>query len=150
MSIINLDVLSNDDLKKHVLSLVDFDDWSDECGACGRPSLLHKGACTRTEKESPDVILKIWNEYRLRVKTVVRMAKSEQGKEYEESLLLDRLRKLMVQINEQNTGNIGKVVDVLIAKKDEPTDTRAARVTKPAKVPSWSKDLSLETYVKQI
>ena len=60
------------------------------------------------------------------------------------------MKKLMVQINKQNTGNIEQVVSVLKAKKDEHAETRTARITKLAKVPSWSKDLSMETYVKQI
>ena len=86
MSIVNLETLSNDDLKKHVLSLIDIDDWSDECGACGRPSLLHKGVCTRMEKEPPDVILKVWKEYQARIKVIVKMAKAELRKEQEDSL----------------------------------------------------------------
>ena len=91
----------------------------------------------------------------MKIKTIVKMAKAELSKEQEESLLLDGLKKLVVQIADKNTGNIGKVVDALKTRKEEflgetaPT-TRAARLTKPAKVPSWTKDLSLETYIKQI
>ena len=44
----NMDVLSNDHLKKQGLSLVDIEDWSVKCGACKSLSLLHKGACTRS------------------------------------------------------------------------------------------------------
>ena len=64
MLVINQEVLPNDNLNMHVLSLVDIDDWSDKCRACGRLSLLHEGEpCMRTEKESPDVILNIWNNF---------------------------------------------------------------------------------------
>ena len=57
---VNLHILSNDDLKKRVLSLVNIDDYGNECKACGRPSLLHKGdPHKRTKKAFPDVILKI-------------------------------------------------------------------------------------------
>ena len=81
----------------------------------------------------------------------MKIAKAEQRKEQEDSLLLDGLKKLMVQINEQNTGNLGKVVDALKTRKEESAgETRTAHVTKPAKVPSSTKDLSLETYIKQI
>ena len=94
----NLDTLSNDELKKRVLSLVSIDDWSDKCGQCGRPSLLHKGGpCTRSEKESLDVILKIWSDFWSHIKVVITMAKAELRKEQEEGLLLDGLKKLMVQ-----------------------------------------------------
>ena len=81
----------------------------------------------------------------------MKIAKAEQRKEQEDSLLLDGLKKLMVQINEQNTGNLGKVVDALKMRKEESAgETRTAHVTKPTKVPSSTKDLSLETYIKQI
>ena len=60
MSVVDLDTLSNDDLKKNVTSLVSLEDWADKCGACGRPALLHRdGPCTRAEQESPDVVCKI-------------------------------------------------------------------------------------------
>ena len=68
MSVVDLDSLSQDELKKRVASLISIDDWSDACGQCGRPSLLHRGGpCTRSEKEPPDVILKIWDEFRNRM-----------------------------------------------------------------------------------
>ena len=66
MSVIKLDTMSEDDLKNKLASLSCLDDWSDEYGQCGKPSLLHKyGPCTRTEKEPPEVVNKIWTEYRL-------------------------------------------------------------------------------------
>ena len=44
-----------------------------------------------------------------------------------------------------------RLVDSLKAKKEETVaEVRPARVTKPAKVPSWTRDLTLETYIKQI
>ena len=107
MSVVDLDTLSNDELKKRVASLISIDDWSDACGQCGRPSLLHRGGpCTRSEKEPPDVILKIWNEFRTRTKAVVTMVKSDWKKETQDSLLLDGLKKVMVQISGQNTDNM--------------------------------------------
>ena len=149
MSVVNLETLSNDDLKKRVSSLISIDDWSDECGQCGRPSLLHKGGpCTRSEREPPDVILKIWSDFRSRIKSVVTMVKADWKKETEDGLLLDGLRRLMVQISGQNAENMNVLVESLNTKKDD--SVRMARVTKSAKVPTWSKDISLETYIKQI
>ena len=145
-------MLSNDELKKRVLSLISIDDWSDECGQCGRPSLLHKGGpCTRSEKENPDVILKIWKDFQSRIKTVITMARTEIDKGKEGSLLLDGLKRLVVQISGQKLENMAKLVDSLKAKKEETAaEVRPARVTKPAKVPSWTRDLTLETYIKQV
>ena len=69
MSVANLESMSNDDLKKRIASLVSLDDWSDKCGQCGRPTLLHKGGpCTRKEREPPDTVIKIWSEFITRIK----------------------------------------------------------------------------------
>ena len=85
-----------------------------------RPSLLHKGGpCTRSEKEPPELILKIWRDFLTRGKVVVTMAKAELRKEQEEGLLLDGLKKLMVQISGQNMDNMTKLVDSLKVKKEE-------------------------------
>ena len=120
MSVVDLDTLSNDELKKRVASLICIDDWSDECGQCGRPSLLHRGGpCTRSEKEPPDVILKIWNDFSTRTKAVVTMVKADWKKETQDSLLLDGLKKVMVQISGQNTDNMNVLVESLKAKKDD-------------------------------
>ena len=71
--------------------------------------------------------------------------------EQEEGLLLDGLKRLMVQISGQNTDNMTKLMDSLKAKKEETVvEVRTARVTKPTKVPSWTRDLTLETYIKQV
>ena len=44
-----------------------------------------------------------------------------------------------------------KLMDSLKARKEEMVaEVRPARVTKPAKVPSWTSNLTLETYIKQV
>ena len=80
------------------------------------------------------------------------MAKADMNKEKEESLLLDGLKRLVTQIAGQNTDNMTKLVDSLKTKesKDTVSEVRTAQVTKPAKVPSWTKDIALETYIKQV
>ena len=97
MSVIHLDTLSNDELKKKVAALVSLDDWSDESGQCRRPALLHKGGpCTRQEKEPPDVIMDIWSELRKRIKLIIAVLKTDFRKEAEDGLLLNVLRKLLL------------------------------------------------------
>ena len=82
---------------------------------------------------------------------IVKIAKVETRKEQEGGILLDGLKKLMFQITKQNMGNISKIVKTLETKKEESSlEVRTACITKPAKVPTGTKDLSLETYVKQI
>ena len=62
MSIINLESLFNNKLKM-LASLFNFDDWSDKCVKCGRPSLLHKGGpCTKKEREPSDKVIRIWSD----------------------------------------------------------------------------------------
>ena len=57
MSVIDIKTLSNDELKKKVAELVSVDYWSDKCGNCKRPALLHKeGPCKRQEKD-PQMLL---------------------------------------------------------------------------------------------
>ena len=67
MSVVDLESLSNDNLKKLVASLVSLEDWSNSCRACGIPSLLHKdGPCTRQEQEPPDVVMQVRTEFKRR------------------------------------------------------------------------------------
>ena len=145
MSISNLEKLPDAELKKRVNDLIDVDDWTDECITCGKPDLLHKGTCTRTEKEPPDELVKLWTDFRKRMKTIVRWDKSERRKDREEASLLEGLKKMMLELSEQNTGNIEKVVGVISTKKDESgeicvEETHTACVVKPAKVPTWMKN----------
>ena len=42
MSIVELNNISNNDLKKRLASLIDIEDWTDECGKCGYLRLSHK------------------------------------------------------------------------------------------------------------
>ena len=92
MSVINLDTLSNDNLKKLIGSLTSLDNVYDECGACGHPTLLHKdGLCMRTERESPDTVNNIWSELRKRMKPILAKLKDIYSKEAEQNVLLDGL-----------------------------------------------------------
>ena len=89
--------------------------------------------------------------------------KEDFKKEIQEGILLDGLTKLL----ESNTENIlaqtkqmnDKWALMMNATKSEATsnpvatEARVNKVTKltiPAKVPSWTKDMSLETYIKQL
>ena len=158
MSISNLEKVTYADLKKRLRELVDFDDWTDKCAVCGRPDLLHNGPCTRTEKDLPGDLRGIWTEFRKRMKTVIRWTKASKEKEKDEASLLEGLKKLMFDLTEHNTKNIETVLSALkvYLVKDATESfgvrdtTRTAMVIKPAKIPTWTKTLSLETYTKQV
>ena len=67
----------NNELKKKLAELVSVDDWSDECGNCKRPALLHKGGlCMRQEKEPPDVVMGIWSKLRKIIKPIITLLKT--------------------------------------------------------------------------
>ena len=94
MSVIDLDSFSNDDLKKKLASLFNLDNWTDKCGQCGRPSLLHRDdPCTRKEKEQPETVKKIWIDFGRWTKLILTVLKSESKKETEDSKLLEDSRK---------------------------------------------------------
>ena len=49
-----LEKVSDSELKKRLSELIDLDDWTNEFATCGRPVFLHKGACTRENKDLPE------------------------------------------------------------------------------------------------
>ena len=88
--------------------------------------------------------------------------KEDFKKDIQEGILLDGLTKLL----NSNTENIlsqtkqmnEKWVLMMNTTNNEASSTplsteagtnRVSKLTKPAKVPSWTKDMSLETYTKQ-
>ena len=147
--------LSNDDLKKHLASQIALEDWTDEWSKCGYPRLLHKdyilhrdAACTRG-MEGPNTLRENWTAYSQRVKPILKKLKEDQRKEMEQGVLLQGLKELVTSITEGNKSllNVKKREHSPIMTSSSP---RPAKLTKPAKVPSWTKDMSLETYVKQL
>ena len=151
--------LSNDDLKKHLASQIALEDWTDECGKCGYPKLL----CAQ-EREFPNILRENWREYNTRMKPILKTMKEDFKKEVEQGVLLQGLTDLI----NSNTESISKLINsntlaltsVLATKKTEASlspsndssspPSRTAKLTKPAKVSSWTKDMSLETYIKQL
>ena len=91
------------------------------------------------------------------------MLKKEYKKDIEQGVLLQGLMKL-INSNTENitklvTSNMENLTSMMNTKKSEASPTpvstdagtnRVSKLTKPAKVPSWTKDMSLETYIKQL
>ena len=161
MSLVELKSLLNDDLKKRLASQIDIEDWRDECSKCGYPRLLHKelhreAACTK-DQELPNILKENWKEYQKRVKPILKILKEEFKKEIEQGILLNGLTKLISSNTKNMTSLVTSFKDSF--KKEvvsfgssttEAGVNRVSKLTKPAKVPSWTKDMSLETYAKQI
>ena len=78
------------------------------------------------------------------------MMKEETRKEMGQGVLLQGLRELI----DSNTENIKSLLNVkkreLSPSNNSSSSPRPAKLTKPTKVPSWTKDMFLETYVKQL
>ena len=100
-SIITLENLSNDNLKKGLASQIALEDWTDECSKCGYPKLLHKdyvvhhdSACTQ-EMEAPNILRENWKEFNKRVKPILKLMKEEIKKDMEQGKLFKGLKVLI-------------------------------------------------------
>ena len=112
-SIVALENLSNDNLKKHLASQIALEDWTDECSKCGYPKLLHKdhvlhcdAACTR-EMEVPNILRENWKEFHKRMKPILKSLKEEMKKDMEQGVLLQGLRELI----DSNTESMAKLIN---------------------------------------
>ena len=149
MSIFNIAQLSNKDLKKLVSEYISLDDIYDECDNCGRPVLLHQNPgekCTRDVDEGLEVIAKNWKDLKRCLKPILKQIKEERLKEKEQNVYLDGIKQLVQEIwMDRKPSSNTKV------KRDDAGDASTVNnkprlLTKPAKVPKWTKDLTLETY----
>ena len=122
------------------------------CDECVRPILLHKGEeYTRDVDKGLKLVAKNWNYLKRRLKPILKEIKAEREKEKEQTVYLDGI-KWIVKTIQMQIGTASTEV-----KKDEVTTTpsvvagnRSRLLTKPAKVPTWTRDLTLETFSKQL
>ena len=112
--------------------------------------LHHDATCTRG-MEVPNILRENWKAYNTRVKPILKMMKEEVKKEMEQGVLLQGLKELVTSITESNKSLFTAKKHEHSPSNDSPSSSpRPAKLTKPVKVPSWTKDMSLETYVKQL
>ena len=152
-TIYNIVQLSNKDLKKLVSEYILLEDIYEQCDKCGRPILLHQQPdeeCTREVDEGPDVINKNWSLLKKRLKPILKEIKEERAEEKKQSVYLDGIERIVntLKMNWDPSGDTKE-------KKSNPTEVSTVNnkpklLTKPAKVPVWTKDLTLDTYIKQI
>ena len=77
--------------------------------------------------------------------------KEEMKKDMEQGVLLQGLKELVTSITESNKSLFTtKKCEHSPSNDSHFSSQRPAKLTKPTKVPSWTKDMSLETYVKQL
>ena len=121
-TIVALENLTNDDLKKCLASQIALEDWTDECSKCGYPKLLHKdyalhrdAACTR-EMEVPNILRDNWKEFNKRVKPILKIMKEEMKKDMEQGVILQGLKELITS----NTESIKTLFNYNTKKKKHP------------------------------
>ena len=90
-----------------------------------------------------------WKAYSQRVKPILKMMKEDQRREIEQVVLLQGLKDLVTSITEGNKSLL-RVRKREISPNTNTNIQRPSKLTKPTKVPSLTKDMSLETYVKQL
>ena len=74
------------------------------------------------------------------------MMKEEVKKEMEQGVLLQGLKELVTSITESNKSLLTAKKCEYFPSNDSPSSSPStAKLTKPTKVPSWTKDMSLET-----
>ena len=120
---------------------------------------LHRDATCTREPESLDVLSKHWDDFTKWIKPILRILKENYRKEVQEGILLKGLKELVDSNTKNMDANIAKLVNSLKKDTDSHDGTelyseagvaRVAKITKPAMVLTWTKKMSLETYVKQL
>ena len=143
-----METLNDYDLMRRVRNLVDSEDFDDECELCHKPRLVHAGLCVRSETVDADCLVEIWKEFRVRMKSLMKSVREEKMRKVKEVEISTDLKALIGHMNEKNMDNIEKLCGIIVKSRDE--NAKPSKVIKTAKVPIWSKEMSLETFSKQI
>ena len=101
--------------------------------------------------EVPNILRENRKEFTKRVKPILKIVKEDFKRDMEQGILLHGLKELI----SSNAENMAKLLEsknnnVSPSPSHEAGAARVSKLTKPAKVPTWTKDMSLETYVKQL
>ena len=142
-TIVVLENLTNDDLKKRLASLIALEDWTDECSKCDYPKLLHKdyvldcdAACTE-EMEVLNILTENWKEFTKRVKQILKIMKAYFKKDMEQGILMQGFKELI----NSNTESMAKLInskksEVSLSPSNDAGIVKMTKLTKPAKVSS--------------
>ena len=114
---------------------------------------LHRASACTQEQEVPNILIKNWAEYRKRIKPLLREFNKAKRKNVEQGVLLEGLTKLIDSNKESMPTLVTCHKDSF--EKETPTatnetGTRVSILTKPVKISTWSKSISLETFARQL
>ena len=106
--------------------------------------------CTRSVEETAEVVAKNWQDLKKPLKPLLKQIKEERQKEEEQTVFIDGIEYLINQVMMAKDSSTKKEVKANNPPSvSSPSAARVTKLTKPAKVPTWTKDLTLEVYVKQ-
>ena len=105
--------------------------------------------CTIDVDEGLKVIAKNWRDLKKRLKPIPKEIKEEREKEKEQNVYLDGIKQivhtLQMHINTHDTKKDTSTPSTIPTPQNKPK-----LLTKTAKVPTWTMDITLETFTKQI
>ena len=159
---ISVSLWSEEELREKFESLPKKGAWDKECETCRYPEFLHKTHCQRTAKVGEaefSELWKAWSEFREKMDPIRKQYEDEIEKskeKYEE--VLEKYKKDKEEMDKRQSSS-----DILIGMK-QMTDAitkgnekmyemfkgRPNKLVKPAKVPSWSKDMKLDAHLKAL
>ena len=161
---------SDEELKEKFKNLTKKGDWDKECKTCKYPELLHKAQCRikayilgRGTEGWKVELWETWSEFRERMDLIVSEYEDEiekgrekleeelenTRKENEEMAKRQEMSEFltgMKAMSEAYANAITKGNDNLIKQ----LQGRPNKLVKPAKVPSWTKSMKLEAYLKAL
>ena len=101
-------------------------------------------------EETAEVVAKNWQDLKKTLKPLLKQIKEERQKEEEQTVFIDGIEYLINQVMMAKDSSTKKEVKANNPPSvSSPSAARVTKLTKPAKVPTWTRDLMLEVYVKQ-
>ena len=135
---ISVETFSEEELRKRFNELARKGDWDKECDACKNLQLLHRSNCTRKvevgEAEFSE-LWKVWSAYKAKMEPIRKWYEDEMEKKQNSSDILIGMQRITEAITKGNK-------EMCNVFKDSPNE-----LVKPAKMPSWNKDMKLDAYL---
>ena len=145
---------SDEELEKRFEELANKKNWDEGCQWCEHPVMLHRQPCIRSDTANDyKKVTMLWREYKERMKPMIEEKEKEKTRKVELEI-----RKEMTERNEDKMEDIEmKKLAAVMATAQQPLvdailkrDNKPATVMKAAKPPTWTKNMTLDMYIKAI
>ena len=97
--------LCEDEGKKRLNKLIDFEDWIEECENCRVPQLLHKGAYTQQTQPEEGGVVFVWRDFRNNMRPLVDWMRRSRDTEKTETLWTKGLQDLIESLKSKEAVN---------------------------------------------